>query len=78
MQFPSRQGSPEDFERERRGTSLAPQEQSSAGKESRELSPDRAHGRAVHPAVQMLEYAGFQVKGIYSGAYPSISNATER
>lgn len=40
-------GSPEDFERKRRCTSLALQEQSSAGKEKGELRPGHAHVRAA-------------------------------
>lgn len=42
-----RKGSPEDFERKRRCTSLALQEQSSAGKEKGELRPGHAHVRVA-------------------------------
>lgn len=48
---PCRKGSPEDFERKRRCTSLALQEQSSAGKEKGELSPGHTRVRAAFCSI---------------------------
>lgn len=47
------------------------QEQSSAGRESRELM--HMAGQCFAPSVaQTAEYAGFQVKGIHTCAYSSV------
>lgn len=48
---PCRRGSPEDFERKRKCTSLALQEQSSAGKEKGELSPGHTCVRAAFCSI---------------------------